>query len=164
MKLIQESITILADTEYFLERITPTEYSMPIPILSDSTIGQHTRHFIEFYLCLLQQAEHKKINYCLRKRDQLIETSPAFAIDSILKIKLGLTKLNLEDIVTVFTAKENGNAFMSTLGRELYYNMEHCLHHLAMIKIGLKVIRPNLELPPHFGVAASTCLHRKHTA
>jgi len=161
MNLIQESIFLLEDAEYFLQRISSEEYSKSIELMSDSTIGQHTRHFIEFYQCLLDQADSKNINYCLRKRDQLIEQNPQAANKAINNIKERLTDLDFEKEVTLFTAKENGNRVKSTIGRELYYNIEHCIHHLALIKIGLLIIQPNLTLPSHFGFAPSTIQHRK---
>ena len=49
----------------------------------------------------------------------------------------------------------------STVGRELLYNLEHCIHHLALIKIGLKLVAPQIELPTHFGFARSTILHKE---
>jgi hypothetical protein len=49
----------------------------------------------------------------------------------------------------------------STVGRELIYNIEHTIHHLAIVKIALKAILPSLELPEHFGVAPSTIRHRQ---
>lgn len=36
------------------------------------------------------------------------------------------------------------------------YNIEHTIHHLALIKVGLKLVYPDLDLPNHFGVAPST--------
>lgn len=162
MNLIEESIVLLENTEFFLEHISSKEYSQPIELMSGSTIGQHTRHFIEFYQCLLNQANTKNINYCLRERDLLIEADPLVALNLIKKIKPRLSDLKLDEAVKVYTAKENGTVVKSTIGRELLYNSEHCIHHLAIIKIGLLIIRPNLTLPSNFGIAPSTIQHRKH--
>ena len=62
-------------------------YSKPLDILSGSSIGQHMRHIVEFYTCLIAQHEQQVINYDLRTRNQLIEQyskSCALAIDEIL--------------------------------------------------------------------------------
>ncbi len=160
MNLIQGSIAVLNDAKFFLQRLNAADYAQPITIMSDSTIGQHTRHFIEFYQCLLQQAQTGTINYCLRKRDLNIEKNPSVAIAVIDSILLNLDKLNLESPVILHTSKEGGECIQSTLGRELHYNVEHCIHHLALIKIGLKIIIPAMPLPEHFGVAPSTIQHR----
>ena len=50
------------------------------------------------------------------------------------------------------------------MARELHYNVEQCIHHLALIKVALKIIRPDIELSESFGVAPSTIQHRKKIA
>jgi len=132
--------------------------------MSQSTIGQHTRHFIEFYQCLLAQANTQNINYCLRNRDLQIEENPTVAIQAIDEVITNLEKLNLETAISLYTSKEGDEKIQSTIARELHYNIEHCIHHLALIKIGLKIIRPDLELSDSFGVAPSTIQHRKQFA
>jgi hypothetical protein len=44
--------------------------------------------------------------------------------------------------------------------RELTYNIEHAVHHMAMIKIGLRDVAPYVVLPPDFGIAMSTLRHK----
>ena len=50
----------------------------------------------------------------------------------------------------------------STLERELVYNIEHAVHHMAMIKIGLRQIAPEILIDKNFGVAQSTVNNRVH--
>ena len=40
------------------------------------------------------------------------------------------------------------------------YNLEHAIHHHALIKVGLKIMT-KIELPESFGVAPSTIQYRK---
>ena len=49
----------------------------------------------------------------------------------------------------------------SNFERELVYNIEHAIHHMALIKIGIKEVAPQLQLPEGFGVANSTIRHKK---
>ena len=163
MDVVQSSIAILKDVKFFSQKISASEYSKPIPLIFDSSIGTHTRHFIEFYQCLLSQAESKNINYCLRKRDLEIENSPTSALAAIDYVLENLEHLDLNASVTLATSKEANTHLESTIGRELHYNIEHCIHHLALIKIGLNIICPRMELPSHFGFAPSTIQHRKLT-
>jgi hypothetical protein len=51
-------------------------------------------------------------------------------------------------------------AIASSLARELVYLIEHTIHHLAIIKIGLNQGYPHLVLPVNLGVAPSTLLYR----
>jgi hypothetical protein len=36
------------------------------------------------------------------------------------------------------------------------YNVEHAIHHMALIKVGLKEVCPAVKIPADFGVAVST--------
>ena len=161
MNLISGSVSVLNDAKFYLQKISTSEYTQLIPLIFDSSIGTHTRHFIEFYQCLLAQAESENINYCLRKRDLDIEEHPEMAIKAIDEIITQLTTLNLDTPVILNTSKAGETSIKSTIGRELYYNIEHCIHHLALIKVGLKMVCPTMKLPDHFGFAPSTILHRK---
>ena len=155
---------VLEDLRIYLSVIKPDVYSSGIDLLSGSTIGQHTRHIIEFYQCLLEQSEGNSsitINYAERRRDYLIETVPAHALKCIEEVCTRLSHMNTTQFC-MLNGEEHGTGSMiiTTVGRELIYNIEHTIHHLAIIKIALKLVIPGLKLPEHFGVAPSTIRHR----
>ncbi len=164
MSLIQISQSILDDAKVYLQKITPDDYGKPIDLLSKSTIGQHTRHFIEFYLCLLNQAECScNINYDKRERDKRIEENPVYALQCIDRIIEGLNSPRPMSDFVLHAEFDTAISVPTYFDREILYNIEHSIHHLAIIKIGLKIIAPQIELPPHFGVAASTIKYRTKT-
>ena len=156
MIFIEESIGCLMDTKLYLSGLNPAEYQQSISLLSNSTIGQHTRHFIEFYQCLLTQVKTGIINYDLRVRDKQIEVNPTFALGIVDEIINELSKLNINQTLILQTDFDQYAKVNTNLAREILYNLEHCIHHLAIIKIGLKIIKPGFQLPENFGVAAST--------
>ena len=47
----------------------------------------------------------------------------------------------------------------SNYDRELLYNLEHCIHHQALIKVGLLHCKA-IHINENFGVAASTIAYR----
>jgi len=164
--LSQVATNVLDDVRFYLAVIDPVAYQSPLELLSGSTIGQHTRHIIEFYICLLEQTDHQKnpvINYAIRRRDHQIESQPDHAIVLVNDLCTKLQDLN-PDQHCELDCEEHGQKDLkvsSTIGRELIYNIEHTIHHLAIVKIALKAILPSLALPEHFGVAPSTIRHRQ---
>lgn len=161
MSLVQQNLRCFEDARIYLNIISPTAYHHPIELLSGATIGQHTRHFIEFYQCLLQQLPKGLVNYDLRQRDLLIETAPEHACAVLDDVAQAIGGLDLEQSIELEAQMDGMVKVKSNVGRELLYNLEHCIHHLAIIKIGLKVLVPDLVLPKDFGVASSTTQYRK---
>ena len=155
----------LGDLACYLGAIDPSVYARPQEVLSGSTIGQHTRHIIEFYACLVEQAggqTEPRSNYAARRRDLRIETDPdhALALSRSLASRLGELDESLPCMVDCAEHGDEGLETRSTIGRELQYNVEHTIHHLAIIKIALRLVAPDIPLPEHFGVAPSTIRHR----
>lgn len=159
---------VLNDLRYYLIVIDPITYQAPLDILSGSTVGQHTRHIIEFYNCLIEQyGDHEtiEINYAHRRRDFLIESAPDHALQHVNQICDRLAELDPEKKCFLDCTEHGQDQLMipSTIGRELIYNIEHTIHHLAIVKIALKATTPSIELPEHFGVAPSTIRHRQES-
>lgn len=157
---------VLDDLRCYLSVIEPVVYQSPLDILSGSTIGQHTRHIIEFYHCLLEQSglgERPVINYAGRRRDIMIETQPDYALQLVTNITSMLEALQPDTACWLNCAEHGQDEMMvdSTIGRELVYNIEHTIHHLAIVKIALRSTLTQLVLPIHFGVAPSTIRHRQ---
>jgi hypothetical protein len=47
--------------------------------------------------------------------------------------------------------------------REIAYNLEHTIHHMALIRVGITEVS-SIQLPDDFGVATSTVKFRKQCA
>jgi len=58
-------------------------------------------------------------------------------------------------------ANDNFVTVETTAMRELVYNIEHAVHHMAIIKIGVREIANYIELPLDFGIAASTIRYQE---
>lgn len=159
---------VLNDLKCYLSVIEPVTYQTPLDLLSGSTIGQHTRHIIEFYNCLLEQYRDDPtpvISYARRRRDYDIESQPDHALQYVQDIVDRMGELD-EGRPCLLDSSEHGldNLLVpSTIGRELVYNIEHTIHHLAIVKIALRSAAPLIALPDHFGVAPSTIRHRQES-
>jgi hypothetical protein len=53
--------------------------------------------------------------------------------------------------------------FPTNYYREIVYNLEHTIHHMALIRVGLKELMA-LDMPETYGVASATVKHRKACA
>jgi uncharacterized damage-inducible protein DinB len=144
------------------------QYTQPCPTLHHATVGQHIRHTLDFFACLIQGQQQGLVNYDSRERNERIESERMTAIhqtDELKKASLLLSthqQLVLE--VCYGTSDKASMQIPSNVGRELVYAIEHAVHHLALIKIGIREIAPNLSLPDGFGVASSTIRYRQDTA
>lgn len=150
----------LSEIEVVLTSLTNDQYVEPIDVLSGSSIGQHVRHVLEFYICLIEGVSQGVINYDLRKRDLNIESDLEFCRQELLRIQSEVITLSenrdlvLEGLGT--TELDSSFSIPTNLLRELSYNLEHSIHHQALIKIGLKFLNGNFDLADSFGVAPST--------
>lgn len=158
-------IGLLRQIEAMLEQLTEEEFARAIPLLSGSTIGQHTRHILEFYLELARGYDCGEVNYDARKRDHRIESDRYFAIRELTNIVRHLGKPDKQLRITAEYGAGQGQAMSirSNYGRELMYNLEHTVHHMAMLRIGVNTISP-VTLPYDFGVATSTLKYRNTCA
>lgn len=145
-----------------LKQLSEENYISPCYSLSDATIGEHTRHIIEMFQCLDIQYESGIVNYDLRKRDYLIQTNTNFAEKSIQEIISNLDKKNKKlHLLQIVDGEEL--LIETNYNRELLYNLEHCIHHQALIKVALLQIE-SITIDVDFGVARSTIEYRNQCA
>ena len=145
-----------------LRQMSNYEYANPCASLSGSTIGEHTRHIVEMFECLENNYESGIVTYDKRLRNNVIQTDTVFAINEIRVIQNNLEKENkkieLHQIIDGEEIRIESNYF-----RELLYNLEHCIHHQALIKVAVLQIS-TIFVDENFGVARSTIEYRKQCA
>lgn len=141
------------------------QYTAPCATLSGASIGQHLRHILELFICLEIGYHSGIVNYDKRKRDIRIETDREFAKSVLEEVLLNTQRKNKVLLLeSGLSETEAGQMFLETnFYRELLYNIEHAVHHMALIRIGVASMGFN-ELPEKFGVAASTMKYRKSMA
>ncbi len=138
-----------------LKNLDKKAYTQRLDILSGVSIGQHLRHTIEFFQCLIR-TKNGVVNYDLRLRNPLIENDIDYSIEAVETICDALN--NDLPIISVLETEVDGVFFKikTSLERELNYMIEHIVHHLAIIKIALQTCFEEIHLPKNFGVAQST--------
>jgi hypothetical protein len=160
---LKEAIkNVFGQIDTVLHSLSGEEYSRQSNLLFKATIGQHVRHIIELFVELDKGYESGTVNYEKRKRDNKIETDKYFASlllediinkvgkkDKTLVLETGFTNL-AEDVICM-----NTNYY-----RELAYNIEHTIHHIALIRVGINELS-TITADENFGVAPATIKYRK---
>ena len=159
---IQHVFVQLSET---LNQLSNEEYEQPSQILLNATIGQHVRHIIELFQCLEKGYSEGIVNYEKRKRDYQIETNKELATSLLKEIYHNIEKSNKEIILEAEDYCDSMRivSIPSNYYRELAYNLEHTIHHMALIRVGINEVS-SVELPDEFGVAYSTVKYRQQCA
>ena len=153
---------LLTQLQQLLANLDDSAYSMPVAVLSDASLGKHTRHVVECLMALDRGYETGRVNYDLRKRDKQMEDNRAHGLMALGSITGGLERPDKPLwLVTDFNPHAGSSHLIATnYARELVHNLEHIVHHMALIRIGVHAIT-DLQLPEDFGVALSTLRHKK---
>jgi len=148
-----------------LNQLSDKEYAQPSAILFNATIGQHVRHIIELFQCLEKGYAEGVVNYEKRKRDYRIETDKNLAADLLKDIYRKLEKPNKDLILEAEDYEDTVETVCipSNYYREIAYNLEHTIHHMALIRVGINEVS-SISLPTEFGVAYSTIKFRQQCA
>lgn len=159
---LQEAIkNVFIQLSETLLQLTPQQYVQPVTTLFNATIGQHVRHIIELFIELDKGYLTGIVNYDKRKRDFRIETDIHFANETLSRLQGFLNKPD-KPLALEQDYSENlpGLLVVATnYHRELIYNLEHAIHHMAFIRIGINEVAA-ITIPENFGIAISTIKHR----
>lgn len=164
--MTEQIITNLEEIKGLLRKLTKEQYGRKITILSNAFIGQHVRHILEFYQCLFNSDENNCVDYDERKRDLQLETDNEFAVDVINDIIKELST-DKNDFPINFIANysteegEDTQLIKSSFHRELAYNLDHSIHHQALIKVGVIDMQLGHLITDEFGYAPSTIRYLK---
>lgn len=164
--IIQQSVKqVFVQISESLEQLTCEQYCRPSKILSNASIGQHVRHIIELFICLENGYYTGVVNYDKRKRDLSIETDKDIANSLLKSIYLQLDKKN-KDLVLEASYDDLSTeplCIETNYYREIAYNLEHTVHHMALIRVGITEVS-FIQIPQSFGVASSTIKYRETSA
>jgi hypothetical protein len=158
-KMLQlTNIQIITQLTDLLNDIDSVVYKDALRPLHYSTTGQHVRHITEFYLCLLKGYQSGVVDYDARERNLLIEINKTFTIETLEKVvdDLQTSKADKPLVLKSSFGGDETVEISTSFFRELTYLIEHTIHHLAIIKIGLNEVYPEIQIPKNFGVAHST--------
>lgn len=152
---LQELLTNLEDWQYI----------SPITSISEATIGQHVRHILECYQCFFDGISSSMVSYDNRTHDTSIEKNKQLALDQIALFRTNMIGLNHAAPLNLkasysYSIYDESEIVDSTVGRELIHNLDHMIHHMALIKNGVASAFPLIKIHSNFGIAPSTIRYR----
>jgi len=160
--LKKAAINQLLNLRSILDQFKSEDYTLPVASLKNAAIGQHVRHVLEFYECLFFNATDNSVCYDKRKRNSLLEDNLKYATDYITEIIDELEKVEFNKRLLLVSNYDGQTVGMeSSLYREITYNIEHTVHHFAIMNIAIQNHFSYVELPEYFGYADSTVQYLK---
>jgi uncharacterized damage-inducible protein DinB len=165
MNISKACVQILDQLADLVQQLKPADFSKASDALSKSTIGQHLRHTLEFFICFEEGFNKGIINYDKRAHDKLVESDKFIALATIKRIAAFVEDLNENKSLKLEVGYDLHSDDFITIDtnatRELVYNIEHAVHHMAIMKIGIREVASYVKLPADFGVAASTVRYKE---
>jgi hypothetical protein len=164
MSLIETSNIVLQQIKGLLIQMQESDFIQPVDILEGNSIGKHIRHILEFFNILADTAESGVINYDKREHNIQLESNLQFAITNIETLLKKMYTLPKDRKLILEVRYGNNNdhnlTIESNIERELAYNIEHAIHHMAIIKIALLTQFHGIQPDKNFGTAFSTIRFR----
>jgi hypothetical protein len=137
------------------------QYNEKIAHLGNASIGGHTRHIIELLQCAVTGYHSGQIDYVNRSRNLQLETDRTFAQSVLQELN---NSVQLPDKQLTLSVEQMDGDIQhpdvnTTYFREIVYNTEHAIHHLALIKVA--IIEMKLDIVDNnFGMAYSTIKYK----
>jgi uncharacterized damage-inducible protein DinB len=164
MSLKSANTDILSQLTHVISQLNNADYARPLDVLSGNSIGRHIRHILEFYQLLVDSTRTGRLNYDRRERDLQLEADASQALGRINVLDQSIQQLDLHQPLhleaDLSVAGGRSIQIPSSFARELLYNLEHAIHHMALVQVAVRDSFPEIKLPPHFGVAYSTVQHQ----
>ncbi|MDG1761192.1 MAG: DinB family protein [Flavobacteriaceae bacterium] len=160
----KQCIQNLQSLNELLKNLPEPYYIKPASKLFNASIGEHIRHILEFYSCLLDGVNEGQVNYDSRKRNPTIELNSEVAsmhIDRICSsLESELVSKKIHILANPTFQEDYTCSISSSLERELMYCLDHSIHHMALIKVALYEFDIQHLIDSNFGVAFSTLRNR----
>ncbi len=164
MSLNDTCIIVLQQIKGLLIQMQESDFIQPVDMLGRNSIGKHVRHILEFFNILADTAESGVVNYDKREHNVQLESNLRLAITNVemLLKKINTLPNDRKLILEVCYGNDNDQnlTIRSNIERELAYNIEHAIHHMAIIKIALLTQFPEIQPDKNFGTAFSTIRFR----
>ena len=161
--ILETTTTLFQQLQQALQQLDDDAFQLPSSYLGGSTIGQHVRHSLEMFHELQKGYPSGIVNYENRQRYEPWQTRVQEACAAMNYLLHHINQPDKPMELQLQYMSHQKSSFQTSYWREMVYNVEHLIHHMALIKIGLQAW-PQLQLHPHFGIAPSTIKYQEACA
>ncbi len=167
MQIILASKEITNQLIGLCSKLTSDQYSKSFELLMNNSIGKHVRHIVEFNDLLKESNTTGELSYDNRVHCEETETCVNKALERLNSFNQWIDKANLDLNLKLKLGYDKNSsdsiAVDSSMKRELAYNLEHAIHHMAIIRIVVEKELKSIKLDDQFGVAYSTIRFKDDT-
>jgi hypothetical protein len=150
LKSLKDLLLLLDNDQYVFKNM----------FLGKASIGGHTRHIIELLGCATNGYHSGTVDYLNRVRNLELEANRMMAIRELERLQGQIRKSDKEmKLIVEGDSSTVSDHVRTTYHREIVYNTEHAIHHLALIRVALREMKLEL-VGEDFGVAHSTMKYR----
>jgi hypothetical protein len=150
----------LESLKNLLHLLSNEQYCFKNIFLGNASIGGHSRHIIELLKCATEGYDSGTVDYLNRVRNLELEANRDKAIQELGSLQEQIRKSNREmKLIVEGDHIDLPNNVDTTYYREIVYNTEHTIHHLALIRVALREMQLDI-VDEDFGVAHSTIKYR----
>ena len=165
MQTVTVSKIIINQLIALCEKLSSKQYSASLQLLMNNSIGKHMRHIAEFYDIFKDSCNVDSVlSYDTREHCSRTETEKEVAVKRFNDLQNWLNDIDENFVLKLNVSYDKvanaGFDIDTSLQRELVYNIEHAIHHMAIIRIAIEQEFPDIKLDKHFGVAYSTIRFR----
>ncbi len=164
-QLMVDNLALLERALDLVGSVDEATYCGAVEGLTDGSIGDHIRHVVEAYECLLSGLATGHVDYDARRRDPAVATRPTEAARAIRRVMAALGDLHTQSVPPALhvawgtSAARTPRPVTSSLARELAFVHAHTVHHFALIAMLLRA--RGIEPGADFGVAPATIVYRR---
>lgn len=126
-----------------------------------ASIGEHYRHVVQHFECVIRSIRSGEINYEARERNHRLETDVTFAAIATCDVLRAIKKYDTAilnracAVASTLTDLASRPLFVeTTVGRELVYCIGNAIHHYTIAQQICSLI--GVEVPPEFAIARSS--------
>jgi hypothetical protein len=166
LEITRSTEDVLQQGLHLLGSLDADAYTRPAGGGFGGSIGEHYRHVVEHFACLLAGIRDGRVDYDSRKRDRAIENDIEYAravtealIDDFKSLPWDVFQKWVQVTYTVAYNTEDVESVPSNVSREIVFCVGHAVHHYAIIR--LLCAQAEIAMPSGFGVAPSTLRHAR---